>query len=454
MCEGANEPKARRLFEETSDEGKARIMSDFRARGLLPPMPLESDEAAIQRRIAKYVNERPGRLFTKLPVLALRRAGAQSTTGTRDVANDWGGVGSNPPDPIRVVLRIEAPSTSVLSLPVYGQNDQQEHETVVIGTKDKWLWDAWRDHAPDFDDQTISGEHVPKKPLVQWPKPIDYDTKMALKGETTLVVDLQAEDRDKPHWMTGVNWAVQSIAKFDEAKHPRQPKGSAQGGEFAQTRQGARAALQDAVGREIPVGVDDHPTAIQAAHQTAAVLREMRAKGYEMPEEIEIRLQSRKYPSGAVEERGLLTINVPDNLPPEMTLDEAYAIAYGPNVKVAVIEDWEAREIRKYTGDTFRDLIIHEMGHINRRGSPRTLYLTARSSPEERVEAEASTKAFGEEMAAIKQFERVARRSVSQYATTNPDEFVAEVFTLLYNGKTLPEETMKTYEALRGAKIR
>jgi hypothetical protein len=146
----------------------------------------ESDETAIQRRMDEYVASSQGRLlFTKLPDLTLKRAGAQSTTGTREVANDWGGVGNLPPNPVRVVLRIEAPATSVLSIPVYGQNEQNEHETVIVGTKDKWLWDAWRDRAPDFASQSV-----------------------AHKAETKpLEIDLQAEDRGKPHWMSSVDWA-------------------------------------------------------------------------------------------------------------------------------------------------------------------------------------------------------------------------------------------------------
>jgi len=199
----------------------------------IPPggSPYESDDVTIQRRLDRYHQNqsRRGLLFTKLPDLQLQRAGAQSTTGSRSVANDWGGVGNLPPDPKRVVVRVEAPATSVLSLPVYGENAQAEHESVILGTRDKWLWDAWYDIAPSFESQSISGTPVPKKTLaVEWPKPVDYDTAMALKVEKKpLIIDLQAEDRDKPHWMSSVDWSkVQSVAeKFDEAKHPRDTKG-------------------------------------------------------------------------------------------------------------------------------------------------------------------------------------------------------------------------------------
>jgi hypothetical protein len=246
-------------------------------------------------------------------------------------------------------------------------------------------------------------------------------------------------------------WTPQDLGlKFDEAKHPRDKEG-----QFAYTRQGARGALQDAVGEEIPVGVDDHPTAIDGAHRVAAVLREMRAKGYEMPTEIEVRANAKKHPSGAAEDRGLLEISVPDHLPDGMTLDEAFNIAYGSQNKIAVVENGELRgEIRKFVGDTFRDLVIHEMGHINRRKPPSMMYITVRSTPEEHAQAAQNSLDFTVEMASIKRFERQARLHVSEYAATNPDEFVAEVFTLLYNGRTLPPETMYIYDALRGARIR
>lgn len=228
---------------------------------------------------------------------------------------------------------------------------------------------------------------------------------------------------------------------FGHAGRPGEVGGSASSDQFPDTRQGAKAALQDAVGAEIPVRVSDHPTAIRAAKDTAAVLREMRAKGYEMPTEVELRTTAQKYPSGEAEERGLLSIQVPDDLPAGMSLDEAYNLAYGANVKVGVIEDWNVREIRKFTGDSFKDLIVHEMGHVNRR-------------PMHFTENQQSADEFKREMAGVKAFERQARLHVSAYAAKNPDEFVAEVFTLLYNGKPVLPETRKVYDDLRGAPIR
>jgi hypothetical protein len=199
---GQPEPAATNIKEVTSTYSPfPHVAFDFNGQHFVVPKkrveattitdvgqtPYESNEVAIQRRIAMYLNTSVG-LSIKLPDIQLQRSGAASTTGTRDVANEWGGVGNLPPDPIRVVLRIETPPTSVLSLPIYGANNTSEHEVVIVGTKDKWLWDAWRNRAPSFDEV----------PIVQPVK----------KAESqTLVIDLQAEDRGKPHWMSTVDWS-------------------------------------------------------------------------------------------------------------------------------------------------------------------------------------------------------------------------------------------------------
>ena len=91
---------------------------------------------------------RPGnaRYFTKLPSIELLRNGAQSATVDHWTANSWQGVG-NVTGTERVVLRIASDPTSVLSLPVHGQNLQSEKEVVLTGNG--WRsWDAWYNVAP------------------------------------------------------------------------------------------------------------------------------------------------------------------------------------------------------------------------------------------------------------------------------------------------------------------
>jgi len=101
------------------------------------------------------------------------------------------------------LIRIEAPSTSVLSLPVYGQNEQAEHETVLLGTNDKWLWDVWLRKAPEFSSEPIATSAKKAEPP---PK------------KTPLVIDLQEADRDKPHWMSQVEWEKQKAQDKDTKK--------------------------------------------------------------------------------------------------------------------------------------------------------------------------------------------------------------------------------------------
>lgn len=127
----------------------------------------------------------------KLPDLMLQRSGLQSTTTKQDVANTWNGIGGlMPNNATRVVIRARVPGTSVLSIPVFGQNIKEEQEVVVIGTKDQWKWDAWRNKAPTFKELAIEQQ---KK------------TMSALRAAgRKLVIDLQKEDAGKPHWLNPV----------------------------------------------------------------------------------------------------------------------------------------------------------------------------------------------------------------------------------------------------------
>jgi hypothetical protein len=101
--------------------------------------------------------------YTKLPELELLRNGAASATSDPSTANGWGGVGtSHLVEPVRVVMRVDVPRESILSLPAFGQNVHNEQEVVIVGGKWK-AWDAWLNRAPDEQ------EAVPiKAALVNW----------------------------------------------------------------------------------------------------------------------------------------------------------------------------------------------------------------------------------------------------------------------------------------------
>jgi Arc/MetJ-type ribon-helix-helix transcriptional regulator len=90
--------------------------------------------------------------FNKLTDFKLERNGAQSTSATPSVANNWDG------STHRVVLRALVPRTAVLSVPAYGQNIYGEKEVVVAGTAWK-KWDAWRGRAPDLDEVPINDKN-------------------------------------------------------------------------------------------------------------------------------------------------------------------------------------------------------------------------------------------------------------------------------------------------------
>jgi hypothetical protein len=90
--------------------------------------------------------------LTKLPEITLERNGAASTSFDASVANNWNGVDLDPKlGPYdRVVVRLSIPRTAVLSLPVFGHNLKAEKEVVIAGTRERWLWDAWKGTAPSL----------------------------------------------------------------------------------------------------------------------------------------------------------------------------------------------------------------------------------------------------------------------------------------------------------------
>lgn len=154
--------------------------------------------------------------FVKLPDTSLLRAGAQSTTAVVDVANNWGGTGKVPTGSSRVVLRIRAPRTSVLSLPVFGDNVQEEYETVLLGTKDKWRWDLWLGKAPTF--QQLKAALAYLRALAK---------KMTRKNRK-VVIDLQAADRQLPgHWLKGTDPALTATVARIQKQRARQPRTAA-----------------------------------------------------------------------------------------------------------------------------------------------------------------------------------------------------------------------------------
>lgn len=106
------------------------------------------------------VSDRVSSLYTdnykKLTDIKILRNGAASTSTDVNLTNSWGGVGtSHIKEPQRVVLRIQAPKESIVSIPAFGQNVHSEQEIVLAGTNDWKAWDAWVGRAPPAERLTI-----------------------------------------------------------------------------------------------------------------------------------------------------------------------------------------------------------------------------------------------------------------------------------------------------------
>ena len=114
---------------------------------------LEKEKTELVQVISSSTNLSAG--YQKVPNINIKRNGAASTAaGNRGltVANRWNGVGNKPPNVKRVVLRIDAPRESYVSIPVFGQNINDEQEVVLAGTNSWRGWDAWINEAPSFEE--------------------------------------------------------------------------------------------------------------------------------------------------------------------------------------------------------------------------------------------------------------------------------------------------------------
>ena len=159
-------------------------------------------------------------------------------------------------------------------------------------------------------------------------------------------------------------------------------------------------------GAAVKVRITDQRNAMRVAVKTADVLTEMKAKGYAMPNSVNIEVNSVLAVEGAVETtpRGRdLSIYIPDSIPYDADMDEV--------VKTAFDGGYRNLDRSDTTIHSLKDIIVHEMGHVNGQENASTVL--------------------------TQELKNVARK-VSDYATTNKQEFVAETFTRLYRGEKLP----------------
>jgi hypothetical protein len=199
--------------------------------------------------------------------------------------------------------------------------------------------------------------------------------------------------------------------------------------------------------RDVPSAV-----AIRAAGVVADVLEKMKVQGYAMPDRVDVQLTKHHSPKGAV--RGIritdvgggaetnekhLSVDLPDTLPDDADLDDAVYAVFSEETSAGDDPLYAGGfNYHRFTARTLKDIIVHEMGHVQ----------AGHRGGELNMAPMLSSNLFPS-TAAIKR----AMKRVSIYASTSEDEFLAEAFTRLYRGETLAEDSMKLYRALRGPKV-
>jgi hypothetical protein len=125
--------------------------------------------------------------------------------------------------------------------------------------------------------------------------------------------------------------------------------------------------------------------------------------------------------------RQLLVVDIPSSAPSFMTLD---------NVALAAFSEYTDEGVRKYVPRSFKELVVHELGHV-----------------QAGIRAGTSMGSFGV-MGMSDERVHSSARLVSEYATNNADEFLAEAFTAQYRGETLPPNAQILYDRLNGPKVK
>jgi hypothetical protein len=199
--------------------------------------------------------------------------------------------------------------------------------------------------------------------------------------------------------------------------------------------------------------ISDDPMTLRAAVQVADTLRDMKAQGYIMPDEVGIGMVSGgtnqlagatqwtrpayDAPIGHREIRTSLNLNVPDAAPKSIPLNLVARLALGETV-TRVGES----SIPGYTVRAYKDIVVHEMGHLQ--AGPRSYSgltiadLTPQDGPWRNDP----------------QWFRQAAQEVSAYASKSTDEFLAEAFTVQYRGESLGPKAAVLYDVLKGPKVR
>ena len=176
--------------------------------------------------------------------------------------------------------------------------------------------------------------------------------------------------------------------------------------------------------------VADTPIARAIGMRLAEVLGEMKQRGYKMPSGVQVDHVQAMAPSASVSEGHFgahLSVDIPEGLKnvtaSGSALDSYVEAAFGGKTESGV---------DRFAGTTWRDTIVHEMGHVQHF-------------------AQGSVAVVGGD-SAVKRGS--AWQGVSEYAKTNQNEFVAEAFVRLYRGETLTPAAMRLYTRFSGPKVR
>jgi hypothetical protein len=208
-------------------------------------------------------------------------------------------------------------------------------------------------------------------------------------------------------------------------------------------------ALLGATGGESRTFIELSAISLKAAGVTESVLREMKAQGYRMPDRVFIQRDGGSSPHGAVEysqfylselRRNELHIYFPASLPADANLNAAVSSAFG-----------ERAGENAYAVQTARDIVLHEMGHVQHDSAHHTMSFKDAArffEPQAGIPGEGSPSQIGLSRLML------AARSVSHYAKTKPEEFVAEAFVRQYRGEQLSPGALHLYKLLQGPEIR
>lgn len=252
---------------------------------------------------------------------------------------------------------------------------------------------------------------------------------------------------------------------------PRVPAGSPDGGQWADvgpqgeydrtatTESGwpaspRRAAIEAKFGalkmkRGVSIG-DDKPLTIEAAERVYDVLVEMRGKGYRLPDGVSIvrtegddaRINGETEPI-PYDNSVQLKIRVPDTVPNDANLDEVTRLIFGEQVRSERGDLGLPGKgtVPRFVERSFRDLVIHEMGHVQHAQKGGAL-------PNEAYQD------YVQDLARNHVPETEIRARVSGYAAEGRvGEFVAETFVKMYRGETVDAEVMKLYLDARGPRV-